>query len=141
MNNSKLSLTIRIILWSLFAINLIALLVVTKSITGLVLNYPPYVKLTLTLTTMLLWTLISTFMIVFRISKITTHYMVMFILGVALAIGWIPLYLTDKKQFSWIYFKGDVFAISAILALNYFLNLIIVKRKLIITLRKYLKIK
>ncbi|UUD36424.1 hypothetical protein NPA08_01125 [Mycoplasmopsis citelli] len=140
MNKSTHAKIIKWSLWITFTLNLTTLLILSQSISGIILYYPALLKLIVTLITMFLWTSISIFMVVHKISKITIHYMVMFILGIALALSWLPLYNKDSKTFNWIYFPGDIFVISIILALNYFLNIIFVKRKMILRMRKYLKI-
>ncbi|VEU74983.1 Uncharacterised protein [Mycoplasmopsis citelli] len=140
MNKSTHAKIIKWSLWILFSINLITLIVLTQSISGIILYYPPYWKLIITFITMFLWTSVSIFMVVYKISKITIHSMLIFVLGITLALSWLPLYNKDTKTFNWIYFPGDIFVISIILALNYFLNIIFVKRKMILRMRKYLKI-
>ncbi|UUM19682.1 MULTISPECIES: hypothetical protein [unclassified Mycoplasma] len=141
MNNSKSAILIKWTLWALLIINLAILILISRSISGININYPPYLKLIVTLITMLNWTIISVVMIVYKISKIRIHYMIMFVIGIALALSWIPLYNSQNKSFQWIYFSGDIFVISTILAINYFLNIVFVRPNLILTLRRYLKVK
>ncbi|WP_036432079.1 hypothetical protein, partial [Mycoplasmopsis cricetuli] len=77
------------------------------------------------------------FMIVFKISKLTTHQILMFLIGVVITITWIPR--IENKNLIWIFFTADTIVILIIAALNYLLNIVFVGKSLILKLRKIFK--
>lgn len=137
MNKSKKAWAIKIVLYLLFTINSLVLLLLSQRIIDLGLrgSYPWWLNLVACVSTLVIWFLISTFLVVIKYEKLKNQQLIIFIMGIVFTVCWFPL----MNPLQWWVFPADTVVVFVISGSLYLLNIIFVNKKFIVFFREKIK--